>query len=156
MKSIADFIEYWSNIYPSIIKQCCRDAGLYVTNKVPHSDRHWFHSYASNQEVEGLTQFDPFSVMLYREDERLQRNPTNDIVWELKPDTTINRELSELNKVHLNLLDPHCKTTTYNPELSADTGMFYCGRPVMERHNYPQLVQDVALTTGPTALLAAP
>jgi len=72
MKSIADFIECWSHIYPSNIQQCRRDAGLYITNKVPHSDRHWFHNYASNREVEGLTRFDPFSVMLYPEDERLQ------------------------------------------------------------------------------------
>lgn len=118
-------------------EQCRRDAGLYVTNKVPPDDHDWYDNYASDREVEGLTRFDPFSVMLYPEDEALQRNPTNDIVWKLKPDTTINRQLSELNKVHLNLLYRPCKTATYNPELSADTGMYYCGRPVMERHNYP-------------------
>jgi len=114
-------------------EHCRRDRNLYVTSTVPPYD----HNYACNREVEGLTRFDPFSVMLYPEDEALQRNPTNDIVWELKPDTTINRQLSELNKVHLNLLYRPCKTATYNPELSADTGMYYCGRPVMERHNYP-------------------
>ena len=118
-------------------EHCRRDAGLYVTNKVSHNDQHWFRNYASDREVEGLTRFDPFSVMLYPESEALQRNATNDIVWELKPDTTINRQLSELNKVHLNLLYRPCKTDTYNPELSADTGLYYCGRRVMERHNYP-------------------
>lgn len=118
-------------------EHCRRDAGLYVTNNVSPDDHYWYPNYASDREIEGLTRFDPFSVMLYPEDEALQRNPMNDTVWELKPDTTLNRELSELNKVHLNLLYRPCKTTTYNPELSADTGVYYCGRRVMERHNYP-------------------
>ena len=118
-------------------EHCRRDAHLYVNNNVSRNDQRWFRNYASDREVEGLTRFDPFSVMLYPEDERLQRIATNDIVWDLKPDTEINRRLSELDKVQLNLLYRPCSYANYNPELSTDTGMYYCGEYVMERHNYP-------------------
>ncbi len=118
-------------------EQCRRDGDLYLTNTVTPSEASNFGDYAVDREVEAMTRFDPFSVMLYPEDEKLLRKSRNDIVWQLKPDRTINRELSELDKLRLNLLYRPCQSATYSPELSDDTGLYYCGRRVMDRHNIP-------------------
>ena len=105
-------------------EQCRRDASLYLHNEVLPSDNQWFSNYAADREVEGMTRFDPFSVMMYPEDEKLLRKDRSDIVWQLKPDTAINKELSELDRLRLNLLYRPCKSDAYNPELSPYTGLY--------------------------------
>ncbi len=46
-------------------------------------------------------------------------------------------ELSELDKLGLNLMHPACSYyDDYKPQLG-ETGLYYCGRKVMENHNKP-------------------
>ena len=48
-----------------------------------------------------------------------------------------NCNLSELDKVSLNILYPPVITNgEYEPKLGR-TGLYYCGRPVMKGHNHP-------------------
>ena len=112
-----------------------KDIKFSMKNTNPSSD----HNRGVQKTVQPLTRFDPFSVMLYPEDEQLmlRRRTVIDRVWELKPSTTINRVLSELDKVGLNLLYPPCKRPHYNPKKSPLNGMWYCGRHVMASHNTP-------------------
>ena len=65
--------------------------------------------------------FDPFSVMLHGND-----------------------ELSELDKVGLNIIFKPVAHGDYNPKISPQTNLYYCGRMVMSRHNYP----DSSTTDG--------
>lgn len=99
--------------------------------------------YTLNMNVIGVTRFDPFSIMLYSE-KSIDRKTESEPAWELKPPKEKNNEMSELDKVALNLLYRPCKGPHYNPHLSGVTGMWYCGRKVMERHNYP----DASITDG--------
>ena len=48
--------------------------------------------------------------------------------------TSTRNEMSEVDKVGLNLIYKPCKGPHYNPHLSAATGMWYCGRKVMGRY----------------------
>ena len=82
-----------------------------------------------------LVPCDPFSIMLCP-DEILELHGSSPI-WQLKTNTKPNTELSELDKVMLNLLYPPCCSPSYNPRKSYVTGMWYCGRPVMQNHNHP-------------------
>ena len=82
--------------------------------------------YCKKDELFGLTRFDPFSIMLYPEDERLSRN-SGDRVWVTKPHKELNREMSELDKVSLNNLYRPCKGPGYSPSRGI-TGLWYCGR----------------------------
>lgn len=92
----------------------------------------------------GLTRFDPYSIMLYPEgDHTFRRNADQDAVWKSKPDINRSNEMSELDKVGLNLMYRPCKGQHYNPK-SSGSGMLYCGRSVMERHNHP----DDKITDG--------
>ena len=74
--------------------------------------------------------------MLYSEGKFI-RKPQSDTAWNLKPSRAINKKMSELDKVGLNLLYRTCKGPNYNPRVSDITGMWYCGRKVMEDHNNP-------------------
>ena len=76
--------------------------------------------------------------MLYCElDGYLVRNEA-DPVWRLKPKRDEpNVQLSELDKVGLNVVYKPCRHSCYNPKISPVTGLYYCGRKVMSRHNYP-------------------
>lgn len=92
----------------------------------------------SNQHIIGISRFDPFSIMLYCEcDDHFSRRSDRDEVWKLKQDKSMNMQMSELDKVGLNLLYRPCKGPNYNPVVSSSTGIIYCGRPVMKRHNHP-------------------
>lgn len=113
------------------------DASLSVANCCPRSDRMWYDQYKATTCTSPLTRFDPFSVMLYPEDEWLRRKENSDPVWQLKEKGQTNYELSELDKVGLNLLYPPCKGPNYRPKKSEVTGMWYCGRYVMKHHDYP-------------------
>ncbi|VDI22143.1 Hypothetical predicted protein [Mytilus galloprovincialis] len=83
-----------------------------------------------------LTRFDPFSVMLYPEDNEMWRK-AGDPIWNLKKTQDQCQELSELDKVALNVKFQPCinKSINYLPQLSIHTGMLYCGRQVMLNHN---------------------
>lgn len=71
-----------------------------------------------------LTPFDPFSVMLYNEDEKLERIGDVDM-WKLKKDTTQSNNLSELDKVALNIHYPPVITEgKYEPKIGK-TGLYY-------------------------------
>ena len=85
--------------------------------------------YRMENDLLGLTRFDPFSIMLYPEDERLSRN-RGDPVWITKPYRELNREMSELDKVALNNLYRPCKGPYYSPKIFGRgvTGLWYCGR----------------------------
>lgn len=82
-----------------------------------------------------LTRFDPFSVMMYPLIKMEEKD--GDPIWKLKDDGNQCQELSELNKVALNLVYQPCinKSKNFSPQLSIQTGMLYCGRPVMKTHN---------------------
>ena len=92
--------------------------------------------YIQNMNMLGVTRFDPFSIMLYSE-KYIERKTESEPAWELKPPKEKNNEMSELDKVSLNLLYRPCKGPDYHPHLSDVTGMWYCGRKVMDRHSYP-------------------
>ncbi|XP_076084319.1 uncharacterized protein LOC143055060 [Mytilus galloprovincialis] len=83
-----------------------------------------------------LTRFDPFSVMMYPEGNKMKRKE-GDPIWKLKQTRERCQDLSELNKVALNLKYKPCinKSKDYLPQLSLQTEMLYCGRQVMITHN---------------------
>lgn len=76
----------------------------------------------------GITRFDPFSIMMYYEDQHFSRS-SGDPVWFTKPHKEVNQEMSELDKVTLNNLCRPCKGPGYFPSKGI-TGLFYCGRKI--------------------------
>lgn len=114
------------------------------------SSEHSVHLTSSGRKSEqlrspravNLTRFDPFSVLMYQESTQLSRN-LQDPIWELKPDKEPSDHLSELDKVALNLLYKPCKTESYKPVLSPITGMLYCGRQVMTKHNQIKIAKQI-------------
>ena len=80
-------------------------------------------------DILGLTRFDPFSILLYPEDEELSRN-RGDAVWITKPIKCLNIEMSELDKVALNNVYRPCEGPSYSPTKfgRSVTGLKYCGR----------------------------
>jgi len=104
------------------------DRDFYVSVKDVHLTKEWKNQHCKRENLTEITPFDPFSIMLYPEDEIMQRN-LGDPVWFTKPYTDINREMSELDKVALNNLYPPCKGPRYSPTQSRSvTGLWYCGR----------------------------
>ena len=104
----------------------------------------------ANKQIIGISRFDPFSIMIYRETPDHFSRREDDPVWKLK-DKSRNTEMSELDKVGLNLLYRPCTGPHYKPKVSLKTGMLYCGREVMERHNipYPSLTKRCGPTNCP-------
>jgi hypothetical protein len=90
----------------------------------------------------GLTRFDPLSITLCQNKKASDSARRKYPVWWLKRNPTEeNTELSELDKVGLNLVYRPCRdekdsSARYRPELGKN-GMYYCGRPVMSGHTYP-------------------
>ncbi|XP_068712388.1 uncharacterized protein [Montipora capricornis] len=85
-------------------------------------------SYKKRDDLYGITQFDPFSIMLYPEDEKMLRK-YGDSVWFTKSSSEPNREMSQLDKVGLNNLYRPCKHKYYSPKIGR-TDLYYCGRHV--------------------------
>ena len=66
----------------------------------------------------------------------------------------LSENLSELDKVALNIVYPPAEIPgRYDPELG-DTGLYYCNRPVMSSHNYPK--QSIQSVCGPLYGLNCP
>lgn len=80
-----------------------------------------------------IQRFDPYSLLLFGSNVLI-----DDSTWELHIRDVKSINLSEMDKVMLNLLFPPCLTKSYNPQLSDVTSMLYCGRRVMEDHNRPE------------------
>lgn len=77
----------------------------------------------------GITRLDPFSIMMYPEQQNELCRNYDDSVWFTKPTTEYNREMSELDKVSLNNLYRPCKGADYSPSRFGNvTGLWYCGR----------------------------
>lgn len=92
------------------------------------------HNYKKRDD-NALTRFDPFSVMMYSESAEMKRK-AGDSIWLLKTEGKSCEELSELDKVALNLKYKPCinKLKKYDPKLSKQNEMLYCGREVMDTH----------------------
>ena len=82
--------------------------------------------YKKLDDLYGITRFDPYSIMLYPEDEECMRS-SGDPVWFTKPSHELNVKMSELDKMGLNILYRPCKRAGYSPVIRS-TGLFYCGR----------------------------
>lgn len=82
--------------------------------------------YKKLDDLYGVTRFDPYSIMLYLEDEEWLRR-SGDPVWFTKPSYELNIKMSELDKMGVNNLYRPCKRTGYSPVIGS-TGLFYCGR----------------------------
>ena len=117
------------------------------------------HSYAChsdsgkkitiNKKWLGLARVDPLSIMLYPCEKKTECKEHQEVsVWLLKADPAReNTELSELDKVGLNLAYPPCKDNVrYRPKL-AQNGMYYCGRNVVCPKTYPK--DNRTVTCGP-------
>lgn len=100
-----------------------------------------------NLDYFNLTRYDPHSIMLYPK--LTYRKPEEDPAATATPDekTSFNLDMSELDKVALNMLYPpriHSgfygeQQYEYQPteRECAGTRMYYCFRNVMDSHNYP-------------------
>ena len=118
-------------------KHQAEDASTFACNKCPPD--HEMHSQCKPlSDVCHVTATDPFSIMMLpgREYYFLQKDDS-DPVWNLKAPGEVNNEMSELDKVVLNQLFRPCRSAAYNPVRSPHTGMWYCGRRVMQNHNRP-------------------
>ena len=103
-----------------------RDAEEYLCRHVNPTDE-LAAQYLPKPDMVPLARFDPYSIMLYPENEKLYRRD-GDKVWNLKPKETTNDIMSELDKVGLNAVYRPCKGNGYNPQKSSVNGMYYCGR----------------------------
>lgn len=114
------------------------DADSFLYNECPREHKQ-FNQFVPNANFIKVTRRDPFSIMMYPEGNKnyLHRKEGSDTVWNLKASNEMNNEMSELDKVGLNYMYPPCRSAAYNPQLSSVTGMWYCGRHVMQNHNRP-------------------
>lgn len=98
------------------------------------------YSSGDVKDIQQIAQ-DPNSIMMYQEGcgSCLTEKVDKDRFSDLKAHCEMNDEMSELDKVVLNQMYRPCRTVAYNPVQSSVTGLWYCGRPVMQFHNYPAL-----------------
>ena len=106
--------------------------------------------YLAHPRILGITPFDPNSVMLYNQNSKIKKN--NSPVWKTKLDKT---NMSELDKVALNLLHPPVRSNNYRPEkfqkidgIWRET-VFSCGR-VFRRQDGTEAICDARNNGGPT------
>lgn len=114
-----------------------RDSDLYVNVDMEKLKGDKNLAYQYERKNKAFTRFDPFSIMMYPEDEIMTRL-SDEKIWELKSGPERSKELSELDKVALNLVYKPCKSESkhmYLPVISETTNMLYCGRDVMQFHN---------------------
>ena len=82
----------------------------------------------ANKHIIGISPLDPFTIM---------------------KDSVKYIQMSELDKVGLNLLYRPCTGPHYKPKVSLKTGMIHCGREVMKSHNHPAKCLVTAGRCGP-------
>ena len=111
-----------------------RDAEQHLNINPDADGEEWRDQYLIQDSTIGVTRFDPFSIMLYPLDRCMAaKRDTSDSVWNLKPGNASNLQLSELDKVALNLMYGPRVRDEYRPKKSEVTGLMYCGRSVMGR-----------------------
>lgn len=101
-----------------------RSDGEKYLNYNPDGDDHYQIKPA--KDIVGITRFDPFSIMLYPEGDDFKRK-SGDKVWNLKNPEELNVEMSELDKVGLNIIFCPCQRPHYSPKKGLN-GLWYCGR----------------------------
>lgn len=82
-----------------------------------------------------LTRHDLFSILHCNEIQGKFERKGGDPFSTQKSDNKRSSELSELDKVALNLKYMPCKSERYNPKVQKELGIPYCGREVMANHN---------------------
>ena len=85
----------------------------------------------ANKHIAGISPLDPFTIMTDFEEKSKYI------------------QMSELDKVGLNLLYRPCTGPHYKPKVSLKTGMIYCGREVMKDHNHPAKSLVTSARCGP-------
>ena len=113
------------------------NAPISIDESIDEIDSEESENYIEKLDVIGITRFDPFSIMLYCECELIKRKPESDPVWVLKTTGETNIDMSELDKVGLNIVYRPCNHDGYQTKISPVTGLYYCGRKVMSHHNHP-------------------
>lgn len=111
------------------------DSHLYVNVNTDDLDDISAYQYRSN--TVAFTRFDPFSIMMYPLNDNMKK-ADGDQIWKLKDGPERSQDLSELDKVALNLMYKPCKSDSkhsYSPVISETTKMLYCGRNVLQFHN---------------------
>ena len=126
-----------TDIWPLKNRTSCHELlhALFALHEQNRSDgEHYMDYHSSSNQVRpwdgvlGITRFDPFSIMIYYEgDGTFTRKVDVDEVWKLKASKAPNVEMSELDKVGLNIIFRPCKGPTYAPKKQAN-GLWYCGR----------------------------
>ena len=137
------------------------DADKFLHNKCP-TKHSLYDQFVPLQDIVHITAMDPFSIMMYPEGspkttahgegDYLLRKEGSDPVWNLKKPGERNIEMSELDKICLNQIYRPCRSATYNPLRSSVTGMWYCGRRVMQNHNRPAATYTLLLPCSPVCL----
>ena len=106
--------------------------------KIVNPDKSDNRQFIPEDSIHGLTRFDPFSIMLYTVGGKdLKCRSHGDRVWQHVKSGVKNMEISELDKIGLNLLHPPREHSGYKPKWNPATNMFYCSRKVMATHNRP-------------------
>ncbi|VDI36942.1 Hypothetical predicted protein [Mytilus galloprovincialis] len=129
------------------------DSNLYLDINTEGLDASSASQYERDPLYGVLTRFDPFSIMMYELDEHIMKKVKGDPIWDLKEpeDTKEANDLSELDKLALNLMYKPCKSDSkyaYAPVISETTNMLYCGRDVMQSHNQ-NVPPTLTSTCGP-------
>jgi len=121
------------------------DADTYI---IPQKDvkDNWRDQYDLEPSFMGLSRFDPFSVMIYP---LMKPRTDSDSVWEIKEGSHQCQQLSELDKVGINLLYRPAYSSEYKPAISPVTGIYYCGRSVLTQENSGIHPDTFNTTCGP-------
>ena len=121
------------------------DANTYIV-PAEDVDSEWQDQYEQDQNFMALSRFDPFSVMMYP---GIEPRRDSDLVWQMKEGSHQCQQLSELDKVGINLLYRPVYSSEYKPTLSPLTGIYYCGRSVLAQENSGIHPEIFDATCGP-------
>jgi len=125
----------------------------YLTINPPKSQKCHYILKENSVEILNYARFDPLSIMIYDESQALRgkrryftnfwaflcRHRDEDPVWTLvsRAGFTMGKQMSPIDQLKLNVIYPPYSSLEYYPKISDKTGLYYCGRNVMEYHNYP-------------------
>ena len=104
-----------------------RDAGGFAS--YPRSDKQVFPKL----DYYGITAFDPNSIMMYPECEETFSRKDEAYIWTLKPGRERQSEMSEPDKVGLNMLHKPVPTASYKPRRNGPGKIYYCGRNFIQQ-----------------------